>query len=401
MLLLILLFLYFHNYSLFKSKSYPKNPSSVRSFSIESIMNHNQATAIKPIKSSSTEFGVMFENNFVVLDDAKHFIGIYSNDAKKLILENVENGSTVKFIGYKRYTNFITTLVFDEKTGSLYNGNSNGNLIQHKVDTANQICKEVKNYGDLGIGKMTSSHRFMDFVFFGGNQGKIKVLDLSTGKLLSGHLETSIRKIYSIQVCKKSPKEIYLAVSGWDSDYTDDKTDLFDITDFLSKDPLIFQKLYSERMLKLAQERDSYKAKLTKMTLKYDDLKKNYDELRNKNKDIKKAYKTLEAKLEIKQKEFTRKMNLLYQHRSNRTTIGNKISLIGSGLFDEIDPLVIIRDLKEDLEEEKNENRQLQNCIYKSIDQRRATEEESRELRIELSTLKNHLATIKQVVRNR
>ena len=46
-------------------------------------MNHNQETSVKPIKTSSSEFGVNYENQFVVLEDAKHIIGIDASDAKK------------------------------------------------------------------------------------------------------------------------------------------------------------------------------------------------------------------------------------------------------------------------------------------------------------------------------
>ena len=62
-------------------------------------MNQNQKTSIEPINVSSSEFGVEFENQFVVLDDAKHVIGVNGNNESNLILENLENGSTVEFKG--------------------------------------------------------------------------------------------------------------------------------------------------------------------------------------------------------------------------------------------------------------------------------------------------------------
>ena len=59
------------------------NPSQVKLFSIDSIMEHNQISPVKPIKSSTSELAVMYENNFVVLDDAKHVIGVNGRDKKK------------------------------------------------------------------------------------------------------------------------------------------------------------------------------------------------------------------------------------------------------------------------------------------------------------------------------
>ena len=157
-------------------------------------MKHNKNTSIKPINASSSKFGVELENQFVVLDDAKHVIGVDANDSRNLILENIENGKADKFRWTKTsYYYYFTSLFYDEKTGFLYTGEDDGHLLQYKVDKTRKSCKKVKNYGKLEIGCIISSHRFMHFVFFGGSNSKIKVLDLSRGELLTGHLETSIR----------------------------------------------------------------------------------------------------------------------------------------------------------------------------------------------------------------
>ena len=79
----------------------------------------------------------------------------------------------------------------------------------------------------------------MHFVFFGGTESKIRVLDMLTSKLLPGQLKPSVKDIYSLQACVKSQYEIYLAVSESDLDYSDDKTDLFDLTDFFRNGPVI------------------------------------------------------------------------------------------------------------------------------------------------------------------
>ena len=248
-------------------------------------MEHDKKSPLEPIKSSSCKFAVKYENQFVVLDDAKHVIGMDARDPSKLILENIENGSNVIFRGTHLSKFYISTLVFDEDTGSLYSGDNYGHVVQYKVNTSNQTCKQVKTYQDLGIGGITSSYRFLHFVFFGGDQSKIRVLDISTGKLLSGHINTSIKKICSFEVCMKNPKQIYLTVSGLEPDYSDDKTDLFDLSHFIRDNPDIFQKfltdyimnknpseekstnnLEAETIKNLTQERDFYKTKLTEMT---------------------------------------------------------------------------------------------------------------------------------------
>ena len=171
-------------------------------------MNHNQDTPVEQIKSSSSKFGVKYDNQFVVLDDAKHVIGVDAGDRSNLIFENIENQKADKVGGSQSSQNYISTLVYDKDTGSLYTGDDNGHLHQYKIDKASKSCQRVKKYGDLGIGEITSSHRFLQFVFFGGDQSKIKVLDLSTDELLPGWLQTSPRFIYSLQVCVKRPNEI-------------------------------------------------------------------------------------------------------------------------------------------------------------------------------------------------
>ena len=205
-------------------------------------MNHNEDTPIEPIYTSTSEFGVMYENQFVVLDDGKHVIGVDASDGGKLIFENIETGKADKF-GWRDFgVNFITNMFYAQDTESFYIGDLYDDLYKYKLDKTNKSCKKVKAYGNIGIGRIISSHRFMNFVFFGGSNNKIKVLDLSRDKLLPGHLEAAIGCIYSLKVCVKSQDEIYLTVSGQYPNYSDDKTDLFEVTDLLKVDPVILQK---------------------------------------------------------------------------------------------------------------------------------------------------------------
>ena len=208
-------------------------------------MEHNQETPIEPINISLNEFGVFDQNNFVVLDDAKHVIGIDASDAGNLIIENVKNSKAKKFTVTKFDNNHIKNLYYHEDTNSLYCGDFNGQLYKYKVNFKSKTCEKYNYYGDLGIGWIISSHRFLQFVFFGGSEKKIKVLDLSTDQLLPGNLDTSIEYIYSLKVCVKSLKEIYLAVSGAGFDYSDDKTDLFEVSSLLPNDTVNLRKFFS------------------------------------------------------------------------------------------------------------------------------------------------------------
>ena len=89
-------------------------------------------------------------------------------------------------------------------------------------------------------------------------------------------------------------------MSGRYTDYSHDKTDLFDLTKLFPKNFIILRKLYSETLKnheetflpqpisfktleetiqKLTQERDVYKAKFNKLKSKYNDIKEKYDEM--------------------------------------------------------------------------------------------------------------------------
>ena len=385
-------------------------------------MQHNQETSINPINTSSSKIGVEYENNFIVLDDGKHVIGVDASDANILILENVETGSSVKFCGIESSDYCITSLMYHEETGSLYSWDNRGYLRKYKIDTISKTFEMVKDYEKLNIDWIRSSHRFLDFVFFGGRNSKIRVLDLSTGELLSGCLETSIKCIYSLQVCVKSRDEIYLAVSGALADYSNDKTDLFEISGLLLYDPFILKKFLSEYSIneddtiflqqiiikslteknkKLTKNRDLFKAKFTEIESKHNDLKKKHDQLIKYNKELKESYKKLKTQSDIKYLQFSKKINLLYRHKSKRITIGNKMSLIGNQWLHETDPHIIIRNLKKILKEEKENYEKLEIYMYEVISQKRTIEEESKVKDYRINALQNKLITIGEVVGQR
>ena len=315
-------YLHIYDYSFSKSKRVASNPSQVKTFSIDSIMRHNQETSIEPINTSSSKFGVFYENQFVVLDDAKHVIGVDARDGRSLIIENLKNGKADKFLLSQSF-HLFKTLVYDEKTGFLYSGGIDGHLHKYKINKASKLFQRVIDYGDLRIGLVISSHRFLDFVFFGGDRGRIRVLNLLTGELLPGSLETSIWYIYSLHVCVKSHDEIYLTVSGGESDYSDDKTDLFDVSGLFLNNPVMLQKYLSENLIndgeatlfqssiienqaetaqELFKKKDLYKAELNEMHLKYNHLKKKNDQLQN-NKYMIKNKKLIPAKKKKKPKK--------------------------------------------------------------------------------------------------
>ena len=258
---------------------------------------------------------------------------------------------------------------------------------------------------------MISSHRFLDFVFFGGIEYKIRVLDLSTGKLLPGHLETSIRVICSLQVFVKSPNEIYLAVSGLHPNYSDDKTDLFDVSGLFPNDPHIFQRLYSEYSVnkfetilpqpstvksmeeiiqKMTQERDSYKNKFTEIQFKYYGLKEKHDQLHIQNKKLTQKPKT--PKKESKTK----------YHQINQMAI-NKIKKppIKTFYLDDTYPLEKARKPKKNIQEEINMSEDYLNTNYDVLHPCRSTKDQPHNLKMTLDALQRKRLKMKGIITQR
>ena len=379
-------------------------------------MEHNQNTSIEPINTSSSKFGVEYENNFIVLQDAKHVIGVDPKDGRNLIIENVETQKADKFESIEYFVCMITTLVYDEDTGSLYTADTNGNLLQYKIDTATKTCRRVKEYDTKVRGSIFSSHRFLHFVFFGDILSNIRVLDLSTGDFLPGRLETSIGSIYSIQVCVKSHDEIYLAVFGSGSYYSKDYTDLFDVSGLLLKSPVVLRKYLSEylfdendtileqrstiksqeeKIQRILQERDSYKVKYNKMLSKYNDLREKNDQLQNKNK---KKLKKLPEAYE------TQRTQLHSKHHQNNKIISSKAkkSLIGKRSFDEVNSLVIIKDTEEDIvQEKKHVSKKSQNMTFDQDAERREDKREIERLRVILNPADKTKLQIEPIVQQK
>ena len=347
-----------------------------------------------------------------MLDDAKQLIGVDANDPRNLMIENVKNAKADKLkSNCSSCKNFISTLVYDKGTASLYSGDNRGYLLQYKVDTTNKTFKKVRDYGKLGIGCIRSSHRFLNFVFFGGNKGKIRVLDLSTGKLLLGCLRTSIRLINSLQVCVKGPKHINLAVSGEEPTHFLHKIDLFDLTDFLVNDLDIIQnsgpedvkdheeiiieepstiKTQTDNIKNLKKERDSFKTKLSEVSLKYNNFKERQDMLHNQNTEFTKAYKKLKTGSDIKK-----------HNMSKRTTIDTKESLIGKRSFEKIEPLVIPREPRKDIDKKEHLNKVFQKTNDTTSQEKADQQEEAQNIRMNLKAAESQILRLEEIIAQR
>lgn len=319
-------------------------------------MEQNKESSIPPIDTSSKKFGVEYENNFLVLDDAEHVIGVDAKNPKNLILENLSTGEKVKFGGD---VDCITTLIYDKNTETLLVGDKDGYVIQYKVDLQNPTCEDIKFF-DLEIGEIFSSCKFMDYVFFGGDRSKIKVLNLSTGELLPGQIDTTIDDIYSLQICVVNETKIYLAVSGEYFSDPLDRSDLFDLSLFFETEKIRKKYLDSNDKFSLAfklnKVEDELKNAKQKIMLQTQTILKLTKESKNLRKQ-KKQTEILKETLETKNQNLIKKLILFKEYKEwNKALINDSIAQ--SQILKEIDSGKFISDLqlKLDIQIQKNKN---------------------------------------------
>ena len=118
----------------------------------------------------------------------------------------------------------------------------------------------------------------------------------------------------------KSQKQIYLAVSGIFTDYSNEKTDFFDVSGLFQNKSVILPNFAAEYTIndeqtilhqpspieskektikKLTKERDTYKAQLSQIKSKYENLKEKLDQLQNQSKKVPEANESQKTESEI------------------------------------------------------------------------------------------------------
>lgn len=193
------------------NQRYASSPSTAKAFKIKSIMEHGPDKIICPFSTSSSPFGVFYENNFALSDDGRYLIGVDGKNLKQLLVEDLHEGSSFRFGDHE---DAVTSLIFDHKKATLLAGDLAGHVIQYKLDLVKQKSLQTKNYGNLGIGQITSSSKLMNFVFFAGTKNIIKVMDFSQRQMVWGQLSPIRNWVLSFRVCVVDKSSICLVVVG-------------------------------------------------------------------------------------------------------------------------------------------------------------------------------------------
>ena len=179
---------------------------------------------IMPRHRSKEKYFNYYENNFCMHPDGKTFFGRKNNILKS---QDITRKEIKVIIDQKRSP--ISTMIFNLNLNSLLVGGYNGRLSQYGRNHFGDL-KKLKDYGNVGVGRIFAIDLSENFVVVGGKNGKISLIDMKKRELIRKGIKTGIRSIYSLQFCRVSQNEMHLAVGGETKNYSFSKTDLFDVS---------------------------------------------------------------------------------------------------------------------------------------------------------------------------
>lgn len=302
-------------------------------------MEHTPNTTLSPFRKSKSRFGVEYENGFVFSRDGRVLVGVNAEDATEILVEDLASGLAFAF---GTHTETISTLFFEEDSGTLLAGDIDGDLVQYRLDLDKKKGWVTMDHGHLGIGNIFSCSGRKGFVFFGGNK-KVRVFDLSSKEVLPGRVETALGWIPSLQVCAVERSRVYLAVVGLYTKSFSGESELYDFTKLYQKVSTLDELVGTEERLpttkspkakteyvqnispstngsqtcrgsiKTLQERlDRLRAELTQKTLDHDALLIQNMDLQKRNRELERgidSHQQTLAALEKANKELKRRVS--------------------------------------------------------------------------------------------
>lgn len=424
------------------------SPSKAKAFAINKIMRQATNTTVSPKRQSKSQFGVQFQNSFALSDDGDYVIGLDASDLRQILVEDLTTGSCFCF---GENQNVITTLFFDNDSKTLLVGDHKGHFIEYNLDLQKGEGRTIKKHGDSGTGVIWSCSGVMGFVFIGGNNYKVRVYDLLSKQMLSGHIETAIEWIRSLQVCVVENTRIYLAEMGGYTNYSSIRSDLYDLSGLLGNDRELL--LTQKKLTETFEEKVALlQTQLTQKTIKHDALLTQNKELEKENSKLKKNKSKLEkektsneetvsslikandelnqklSKVESRLKKYKNRLNETLEQKdlieakfsklkkiSNKTInqlrlklriVNMKRKRENSGnrrktkqMQNQPDPVDVIRDLEHKLYNKTNESTDMRNAMRHTIAENTRFEREIEAKEDEIRIINHQLMNIRAVNR--
>ena len=274
-------------------------------FELSDIFKVPSNSTVKPKFKSRGKYQSIFENNFLLLPDGKTFIGGKSDSLKSEDITGKQGPMRID------KGNKIFTMGFNPKINSVLVGFANKWVSQYGRDSSG-VMKMLRNYKDVGVGDVFASDIAGDIAVVGGQHGKITFINMQTRTLLQKGIQTAIKQIWSLKFCRISETEMHLIVGGRGKDYSDSKTDLFDVSSLFQSTskqiPLSpfdhNPDLHSQSMSQIIQDLKS-QLKAHKKTI--DNAMANIETLQHKNLKLQKENNQLSRQLRFMETKLSMK----------------------------------------------------------------------------------------------
>lgn len=197
-------------------------------------MKVNDETEPVPDSFSRMAFFCLSESSFCLLSDDATILGFNYKEPSTIIKETISDLSQ-PIISYIANVNSVYSIEVDESNNMLFAGCDNdnfGQVVQFDLATG----QVIKNYCQIDTSCIMSNIRLGSLLIFGGyDSSHIIVIDPVNRKILSDRVSTAVSFIHSIAFCTidASDPKVLLFVVGKLYNYSQGKTDIFDITALL------------------------------------------------------------------------------------------------------------------------------------------------------------------------
>ena len=156
-----------------------------------------------------------------------------------MIIKEKINEICTPIVAYTANNGDVYAVAVNEPNNVLFAGGENfyrGQIVQYELSTG----KVLKNYDQVGIGSIWSSTVIGNmWIFAGYKSSKFVVIDSVTKQVFHKPVTTAIDSIYYMTIGKvkhnRHDSKLLLFIVGDDPDFSESKTDVFDITRLANK----------------------------------------------------------------------------------------------------------------------------------------------------------------------
>ena len=196
-------------------------------------------TQLIPECATQMEYFVFTDSNFCVLSDQSTIIGV-SKTNQNLIIKQSITGKSELAVTYTANMKYVYTLAANETQNVLFAGgygfDSDGQVVQFDLCTG----QVVKAFGLVGIGIVLSSLNANNLWIFGSyNTTEFAMIDSVSRQVLGEPVESAISRIYSMTIFKiqeiDNCSKVLLFTIGMFPNYSENRTDVFDITALVTR----------------------------------------------------------------------------------------------------------------------------------------------------------------------